>query len=135
VLTIRCAFDEEFGPDGVDPLGNIVIADDCSAILIETTYLDSWLAALIDTLPHLSVVGHFKVEAEEPDPVDIEVIADGSLHISYRQQRVVAARVREFEFALRSAVGAFLGKLENSPNVARNRLIDPIRRFWLTAEN
>jgi hypothetical protein len=135
MLTIRYTFDKEFGPGGMDPLSKIIIEDERSQITIENTYLDSWLAALIDTLPRLPTTGHIRVETEEPKPMEIEMAADGSVTMSYQDQRVVAKSRKELELALRSAVSAFLAELEACPDASQNRLLEPIRRFWATTEN
>jgi hypothetical protein len=135
VLTIECSFDEEFGPVGMDPLGKIAIADEHSQILIENTYLDSWLAALIDTLHRLSTIGRVSLETEERDSMEIEAAPDGNIAISYRDQKLTAKSRRELELALRSAVNAFLEEIKLCPDVSQNRIIDPIRRFWATTEN
>jgi hypothetical protein len=135
-LTIQCIFDEEFGPGGMDPLGRLVISNGESEIAIEPTYFDSWLTALIDALPQLSTAGHVSVAVpEEPKPLEIDVSSDGHLVISYKDQKTAAQGRKEFEFALRSAVGSFLAALRNSSEASQNRGIDPIRRFWATTQN
>jgi hypothetical protein len=135
-LTIQCIFDEEVGPSGMDPLGRLVIADGQSEVVVEPTYFDSWLAALIDALPRLSSSRHVSVAIpEEPKPLEIDVSSNGHLVISYKDQKTVAQGKKEFESALRLAVSSFLDVLKNSPEASRNRGIDPIRRFWATTQN
>jgi hypothetical protein len=136
VLKINCIFDEECGPGGMDPLGKLVISDGRSRIVIEPTYLDSWLASFIEALNRLRTTNHVNVEiSEELKPVRIDVTADGHLAISYKDQQTVADGPKEFELALREAVNSFLDVLKNSPEASQNRFIDPIRRFWATNQN
>jgi hypothetical protein len=120
----------------MDPLGRLVIADGQSEVVVEPTYFDSWLAALIDALPRLSSSRHVSVAIpEEPKPLEIDVSSNGHLVISYKEQKTVAQGKKEFESALRLAVSSFLDVLKNSPEASRNRGIDPIRRFWATTQN
>jgi hypothetical protein len=136
VLTINCIFDEEFEPGGMDPLGKLVISDGQSRIVVEPTYLDSWLASFIDALNRLRTADHVSVEiSEEPKPIQIDAAADGHLTISYKDQKTFAEGPREIELALRAAVNSFLDVIKNSPEASQNRFIDPIRRFWATTQN
>lgn len=136
MLTISCTFDEEFVPDGMDPVGNLVISDGLSRIAIETTYLDSWLASLIEAVNELRTRNHVCVQIEEePHPIEIEATGDAHLSISYEKQKIAAAGPKELELALRAAVKSFSEVLENNPEASQNRFIDPIRRFWVTTKN
>jgi hypothetical protein len=136
VLTINCIFDQESEPDGMDPLGDLVISDGLSRIVIETTYLDCWLASSIEAINGLRLRKHVSVEIEEePHPIEIDASADGHLTISYEKQKIAAEGPKELELALRVAVKSFLDALKNSPEASQNRFIDPIRRFWLTTKN
>jgi hypothetical protein len=135
MLTIDCTFDEEFGPDGIDPLGKLRISDENCEIAIDITYLDSWLASLIDALHLLKTAKCAKFETEEPKPIEIELAADGHLTIAYRETKVVAGSLREFELALKAAVSRFLDSLKDLPSASQNRTLDPIRRFWVTTAN
>ena len=139
MLTITCTFDPEFAGmlgEGIDPLGEIVISDGNSEIRISDTYLDSWLAALIDGLHQLNTKSHVRLEAlEEPEPTYVDVYQDGSLGISYKDKRVVVRGRAELERALRVAAQRFLSEIKDAPDAALNRLIDPIRTFSLTTKN
>ncbi len=135
MLRINIAFDEELGPGGLDPLGKLIISDGETEILIDTTYLDSWLTGLIDGLQQLRTKTHVIVESEEPTPIEMDIATDGRLIISHNGKKVVAGGLKELEFALRIAVNRFLSDLKDSPEASQNRLIDPIRRFWATTQN
>ena len=138
MLTITCTFDPEFAEMpgvGIDPLGEIVISGGNSEIRINDTYLDSWLAGLIDALHQLSTKTSMRVETEEPEPLYIDAYPDGRLSISYKDKRVVARGRADLERALRVAAHCFLSEIRDEPDAARNRLIDPIRTFSLTTEN
>ena len=138
MLNIVCTFDREFvgiPGAGVDPLGEIVISDGDSEIRIANTYLDSWLAGLIDGLRQLEANKHARIETEEPEPIVMEWGPDRRVVISHRNERVFARGPREIELALRAAVHLFLTELKNTPDASRNRLIDPIRAFWVTTQN
>jgi len=67
--------------------------------------------------------------------MEIEVGPDGRLVISYKDERVVAKGLKEFEVALRIAVNFSLNVLKDYPQALQNRDIDPIRRFWATFPN
>jgi len=120
---------------GIDPLGEIVISGGNSEIRIKDTYLDSWLAGLIDALHQLSAKASMRVETEEPEPLYIDAYPDGRLSISYKNKRVVARGRAELERALRVAAYRFLSEIRDEPDAARNRLIEPIRTFSLTTKN
>jgi len=136
VLTISCIFDEDFEPGGMDPLGKLVISDGESRIVVEPTYLDSWLASFIGALSRPRTTDHVSVEiSEEPKPIQIDVTEDGHLAISYKDQKTFAKGPKEIEVALRAAVHSFLDVLKNSPEASQNRFIDPIRRFSATTQN
>ncbi|MFZ0038202.1 MAG: hypothetical protein WAK91_12310 [Candidatus Acidiferrales bacterium] len=136
MLTINCIFDEESEPDGMDPLGNLVLSDGLSRIVFETTYLDSWLASLIEAVSELRTRSQVGVEIEEePHAIEIDATADGHLTISYEKQKIAAEGSKELELALRAAVTPFLDILTNSPEASQNRFIDSIRRFWVTTKN
>jgi hypothetical protein len=135
MLTISCIFDEESGRDGMDPLGKLVISDGQSEFTIEVTYLDSWLAGLVGALEKLKAGKEVTVETEEPKPIQIEVGRQGCLQITYDGTVVRAVGPKEFEVALRAAVGSFLNTLKDVPDAWRNRDVDPIRRFWVTTQN
>jgi hypothetical protein len=136
VLTIKCIFDEESGRSGMDPLGKLVVSDGHSSIVIEPTFLDSWLAALIDALPRLRTTNHVSVEApEEPNTLQIDVTFDGHLAMLYKDQKVSAEGARDLELALRAAVGAFLNELKNCAEASQNRDLVPLRRFSVTTQN
>ena len=119
----------------MDPLGRLVISDGRAQIVIECTYLDSWLAALIEALHRLPTMRHVRTETEEPKPIQIDMTADGTLVISYEDQRVVAKGLKELELALRAAVGLFFEGIRDTPDISQNRLLDPIRKFWVTTPN
>ena len=136
MLTINCIFDEDFEPGGMDPLGKLVISDGQSRIVVESTYLDSWLGSFIAALPRLSRTARASVEiAEEPRPIQIDATEDGRLAISYKDQKILAKGPTEIELALRAAVNSFLDVIKNSPEASQNRFIDPIRRFWATTHS
>lgn len=133
---IRCDFDPESGRSGIDPLGKLVISDGQSEILIAPTFFDSWLAALIDALERLRSSDHANVEvSEEAEPILVEVSTDGHLVFSHKDRKVIAEGPKEFENALFQAAKSFLDELQDSPDVWRNRFIDPIRRFVMTSRN
>jgi hypothetical protein len=139
MLTIACTFDEELGPGGMDPLGNITISDGQSQINIEETYLDSWLVALIESIDQLGSRSGCNLKTEERDPMEIHLAFGGRIEISYKDRTVRAEGVRELEIAVRAACVDFFQTLETSDKARReascNRSLDPIRRFLLTTRN
>jgi hypothetical protein len=132
MFKIDCRFDEESGLDGIDPLGTLTFSDGEAEIAIEVTYLDSWLAGLIDALLQVNDNSHARVETEEPKPLEIEATTSGRLVISYEGRSVTAEGVKELEFALRAAAAHFLGALADVEGVSQNPTIDLIRKFSLT---
>jgi hypothetical protein len=120
----------------MDPLGKFVLTDGQSWIVIDSTYLDSWLSSLISALNRLRSTDRVTVEiSEEPDSIEIVVAADGKLRLSYKNQNVSADSLKELEVSLRAAVGSLLNVLNNLPDTSQNRFIDPIKRFWATTQN
>jgi len=136
VLKIQCIFDPESGRSGLDPLGRLAISDDNSEIVVDPTYFDSWLAALIDAFQRIQTTNHVVVEvSEEPKPLQIDISANGQIVFSYEGREVGASGRKEFENALSAAANSFLNELKESPGVSQNRFIDPIRRFVVTTRN
>jgi hypothetical protein len=138
MLSITGIFDQELAGtpgEGMDPLGDLVISDRDSEIRIHNTYLDSWLAGLIDGLRQLATKNHVRIETEEPEPISLDLYPGGRLVISYKEKKVVALGTAELERSLRAAVSRFLNEIRDAPDASRNRLIDPIRMFSVTTTN
>lgn len=135
MLRIDYTFDRELGPDGTDPLGDLVISDGRSEITITETYLDSWLAGFVEAISRLGANHHARVETEEREHMEFDLAADGHLAITFKDQTVIAAGVRELETAVRAAVNSFLNTLNSYPDAWKNRDINAIRRFGAATPN
>src|SRR6266481_6476265 len=86
----------------MDPLGGITICDGGSSIVLSTTYLDSWLAALIAGYKRVLCANHVSVEvAEEPIALHIEVTPKGLLSISYENEALIPQPPEALETALK----------------------------------
>jgi hypothetical protein len=131
MLKISVRLDLEDGPpDPLDILGDLVISDGQSTITLETTFVDVWLAALIEALPRLQSVEHVVVEAEEPIPLRVDVDSEGSLLISDGQGAVVARSISELQSAIKVAAGALLNAMRAIPNTENNRDLAKIGKFY-----
>jgi hypothetical protein len=116
VLTINCIFDEETGLDGLDPLGKLLISDAENAIAVDLTYLDSWLASLIDSLARIRTNNHVVIEVdEEPKAIDLTRGKDGRLTFKYATSIVVSGGVSEMDHALRIAANQFVKSVVDLP--------------------
>lgn len=135
MLRIDYTFDRELGPDGTDPLGDLVISDGRSEITITETYLDSWLAGFVEAISRLGANHHARVETEEREHMEFDLAADGHLAITFKDQTVIAAGVRELETAVRATVNSFLNTLNSYPDAWKNRDINAIRRFGAATPN
>ena len=131
MLKISVRLDLEDGPpDPLDILGDLVISDGQSTITLETTFVEVWLAALIEALPRLQSVEHAVVEAEEPIPLRVDVDSEGSLLISDGQGAVVARSISELRSAIRDAAGALLNAMRAIPNTENNPDLAKIGQFY-----
>jgi hypothetical protein len=135
MLTIDYIFDE-LGPDAIDPLGKLVISDGENAIAVDLTYVDSWLASLIDALARITTNNHVVIRVdEEPKAIDLTKGTDGRLTFKYDTATVVAKGVNEMERALRIAANQFVKSVVDLPDAAKNRSITAVRRFVATNQN
>jgi hypothetical protein len=135
MLTIDYIFDE-LGRDAIDPLGKLVISDGENAIAVDLTYLDSWLASLIDALARITTNHHVVIRVdEEPKAIDLTKGTDGRLTFKYDTATVVAKGVNEMERALRIAANQFVKSVVDLPDAAKNRSITAVRRFVATNQN
>lgn len=136
MLKINCIHDLENGPDAIDPLGTLSISDGQCTIVVKTTYLDSWLVALIGALEQIRSVGHAVVEvSEEPTSLQLKRASDGTVIISYEDKTVVAESQRALDFSVRTAAGTFLRQVDAWPSAGKNEFLKPIRRFVSTTPN
>jgi hypothetical protein len=136
MIDIKLAFEKEAGLDLMDPLGDITISDGSSSIVLNTTYLDSWLAALIAGYKRVRGANHVSVEvAEEPIALHIEVTPNGLLSISYEDQALIPQPPEALEAALKKASKFLLEALGTLPDGPRNSFLDPIREFISTGSN
>ncbi len=127
---IRCIFEAESGLDVTNPLGNLQIGDDCSELVVPTTYLDSWLEALVNTIPKIRGDAELTVSIpEEPEGMQIKSLPNGAVSVRFKTKRVLAASKREFEDALRNTSLTFLSALGAMEGADSNPAIVLIRKF------
>ncbi len=136
MLTITVTFEEESGLDLDDPLGDISISDDQTTLVLKTTYLDSWLAAMIEAFDQTQSVNHVEVKvAEEPFSLQVDINSLGLLSISY-EGRTLTPQPREVvEAALKEAARFLLKSLSTLPDSERNTLLEPIMKFTFPGSN
>ena len=137
VLEIRINFDLEDGPlDPIDLLGDVRLSDGRSTIALNTTFVDTWLVALIKVLPRLRAADHVIAEnPEEPIPLRIDLDSDGRVLISNEDGAVVARSVGDLENALRGAAGQLLQAVGDHTDAQRNPDLAAIRQFYETSAN
>jgi len=112
MFRIVCAFERESGADARDPLGDVEITDGRSAIVVRTTYLDSWIEALIKSLDEIRAGRSAQVEIpEEPASLYVDVAADGKIRLRSGDVLVVADNGQAFENALLEASRFFLSRI------------------------
>ncbi len=131
MLKISVTLDLEDGPDAINVLGDLIISDEQSKITLETTFLDSWLIALMEVLPRLSTADHLIVEVdEEPKPLRLDIDADERILVSYEHEVVVAQTLAELIEAIADAAGALLTALKHVSEVEKNPDIAVISQFY-----
>ncbi len=135
MLTVNVAFEKESGLDAIDSLGDLTISDGISTITIKTTYLDSWLAALVAGYNQTREADHVVLEiSEEPQPLLIDVTPEGLLSISYENQTLAPQAPNNLKAGLRQAAESLLGAVDTLPDSQRNTFLDPIREFISTTD-
>ncbi len=135
MLTVNVAFEKESGLDAIDSLGDLTISDGISTITIKTTYLDSWLAALVAGYNQTREADHVVLEiSEEPQPLLIDVTPEGLLSISYENQTLAPQAPNNLKAGLRHAAESLLGAVDTLPDSQRNTFLDPIREFISTTD-
>jgi hypothetical protein len=131
MLTIKLHLDEDCGLDEIDVLGDLIISDNRSTIVVNTTYVDSWLAELIDAADRLAKESHVEVAApEEPVRIRLELGSDNRVTLSLKDQIVVADSMSDFSAALKGAAKSLLDAVGNLPRSRENTILDPIRKYY-----
>jgi hypothetical protein len=129
MLTVTFTFDQELGLDAIDPLGDLSISDGRSVITINTTFLDSWLVALIEAHDTRNE-DHMKVGvAEESFFLQIDVDSSGLLTIRDDKLSLSPHSRAAFYKALQTASESFLRAVGVLPGGHRNMLLEPIKKF------
>lgn len=73
MLTIKPIIDQEDGIDEIDVLGDLLISDTISTIVLKDTFLDSWFGALIETNTKLRNADQVVVNVpEEPESIRMQ---------------------------------------------------------------
>lgn len=130
MFRIVCAFEKESGADARDPLGDVEFADSRSAIVVRTTYLDSWIEALINSLDEIRAGKSTQIQIpEEPASLYIDVAADGKIRLRSGDILVTAGDRRAFENALLEASRFFLSRIAGQEEASSNPAIQSIRVF------
>lgn len=129
MLTIKLTLDEEGGLDPIDVLDDLTISDGHSAIIVKTTFLDTWLASLIVAHNKFKLSGDVTVDVQEPSPLRVRMNPDGSVRISYEDQEVVADSLTALETALRAAARPLLDAIGNLPRSHLNLDLKALREF------
>ena len=130
-MTIKLNLDEEYGLDEIDVLGDLKISDGHSTIVVRTTFLDSWLAELINATDGLSKAGYIDVAVpEEPVPMRIELSTDKRVTLSREGQIVVADSISDFNAALKDAAKSLLDAVGELPRSHQNKILDAIREYY-----
>jgi hypothetical protein len=135
MVALKVSFEKETGLDAIDPLGDLTISDGVSTITIKTTYLDSWLAALVAGYNQTRDANHVTVEvSEEPQPLFIDATPEGLLSISYENQTLIPQAPKELKAALKRAAQSLLSAVDPLPDGQRNTFLNPIREFVSAAD-
>jgi hypothetical protein len=130
MLNVSITFDEETKLDAIDLLGDLRISDGHSTIMIATTFLDSWLVALIEAYDQTRTAGHVKVEVpEEHFFLQIDVGVSGLIAISDGKSTLQPQSRDAFYRALRAASEYFLKVVVVLPGSERNTLVETIKMF------
>jgi RHS repeat-associated protein len=130
MVKISFTFDDGAGVNAMDPVGDLIISDGRSDVVVKTTYLDSWLEALIRAYKRVRAEEHVTVRVpEEPQPILIDGLPDGRLTITRSGKAVLAEAPEALEAALKAVSRSFLDAIQELPETSRNKIIDPIRQF------
>ncbi len=129
-MKISFTLDQDDGIDPNDPIGDILITNDHTQLLIKSTYLDSWFDVLIDGYKSLQNRNKITLEIiEEPDAVTFETVLKG-FKINYGKQELFFSDLNNFYQSLLISAKEFLLQLEQSQeNLANFPLLSKIRSF------
>jgi len=131
MFKINCLFEKETGTDAMNPLGDIEFTDGRSTVAVRTTYIDSWLDALIKSVYRIRQGENPEVAIPE-EPVILYMKLDESGGVTVREGNY-AVRAKDslaFEEALRVACGSFLEGVTEQEEAAHNPAIREIKAFW-----
>jgi hypothetical protein len=130
VLTIKPIIDQEDGIDEIDVLGDLLISDAISTIVLKDTFLDSWLGSLIEANAKLRDVEQVVVNVpEEQESIRMQLRCDGLVAISFEDQTLLADSLDAVDLALKDAAKSLLDVVGSSPRSRMNTLLEPIRLF------
>ena len=121
---------EDEGIDPIDPVGDIILTDGQTDLLVESTYLDSWFETLIDGLEGLQSGKKSKLEiVEEPGSIIFEPLTSG-FKISYRGREIMIENLANLIEELTTATQEFISKLNLQGEVSnKNTILPKIQDF------
>lgn len=127
-MKIHWTVDDDAEPlEAIDPLGDITISDEKgNSIIIECTYLDSWLDALLSGF--IKIKSETKAEIvvpEEPAHVYLEKY-DSGLTLSCSGVSTLSVTIDEMETALIATANEFVMEMRKLPRVETNTILSSI---------
>lgn len=132
-LNIETILDEEFEIDPVDILGTIRFSNHAGSFLEQATFLDSWLYALITSLPAIESDQTTEIDLiDEPYPLEILRVDEG-LIIRYKSAEVTTADVKELREALVQASQQLISQFPDPDGYGQNEMLRTIYDFVKSA--
>lgn len=130
-MKIQTIFDSN--KQNTELLGTIIISDTVNSITVDFTYLDTWIAELIENIQNIRNNKETIIEiVEEPDR--LIVVNTEKIFITYKQMSVTASSFSEFISALNKAVLDFYKKTENIIISEKNEYMNIIKEYIKTIE-
>jgi len=108
-MNISFILDREEAINPSEALGDIIITNNQSKIAVNSTYLDSWFAVLINGYESLAKNQQITLEIiEEPDLITFSCTQENEFKISYGKQEVLFNNLEEFYQSLIISLREFI---------------------------
>lgn len=128
-MRIALALYEEDVESVEDLVGDVRMESGGEIIREHSTYLDSWLTAIVQGLEALQVETAVSIELlEEPDPLRFE-LSGSRISVSYGPQTLTVPCMADLEEAVALATAAFLRDVERLTGACEGEPLAELRAF------
>jgi hypothetical protein len=133
-FSVAWELDESESLNADSLLGKITLSDETHAMVEDSIYVDSWIAALMEASRRAAQgATAFNIDIiEEPRPLRVQRDEAGGLHVGFGGGEVIADSLETFAGAVRAAADDFMRRATSIEGSDRNEALDQIRRFVVT---